>query len=149
MLEYTNKYWKMFVPMIKKSLVKRFGKDEAARLLEKTDGIYRDMLNRANDIGKDNPMASNMYECLIFLALRKAADGKISIEELREITHEMLSAPTFKAMGLIINANKPSGIKRIGNMMKKNAQWLDENPKYKEFSWECLLSESSIRVRAL
>lgn len=142
MLEYTNKYWKMLVPMIKKSLVKRFGKDETAKLLAKTDEIYRDMLNRANDIGKDNPMASNMYECLIFLALWKAADGKISVEELREITHEMLTAPAFKAMGLIINANKPSGMKRIGNMMKKNSQWLEEHPKYKKFSWDFNFDET-------
>lgn len=86
MLEYTNKYWKMFVPMIKKSLVKRFGKDETVKLLEKTDGIYRDMLNRANDIGKDNPMASNMYECLIFLALRKSHQNKRSLRKKGDFT---------------------------------------------------------------
>ena len=69
MMEYTNKYWKMIMPLVKKSLVKRFGKEETALLVQKTDAIYREMLNRSDDIGKDNPMASNLYECLIFLCL--------------------------------------------------------------------------------
>ena len=71
MMEYTNKYWKMIMPLVKKSLVKRFGKEETALLVQKTDAIYREMLNRSDDIGKDNPMASNLYECLIFLAVWK------------------------------------------------------------------------------
>ena len=61
MIEYTDKYWKMIMPLVRKSLVKRFGKEETANLVQKTDAVYRDMLNRADDIGKDNPMASNLY----------------------------------------------------------------------------------------
>ena len=55
MMEYTNKYWKMIMPLVKKSLVKRFGKEETASIIQKTDVSYRDMLKRADDIGKDNP----------------------------------------------------------------------------------------------
>lgn len=69
MIEYTDKYWKMIMPLVRKSLVKRFGKEETANLVQRTDAVYRDMLNRADDIGKDNPMASNLYECLLFLAV--------------------------------------------------------------------------------
>ena len=142
MMEYTDKYQKMLMPMIKKSLVKRFGKEETDVLLKKTDAVYRDMLNRADDVGKDNPMSSNIYQCLIFLALWKAADGKISVYGLREITHEMMSAPTFKLAGIFINANKPSGLKRIENMMKKNARWLEAHPQYKEASWDFNFDET-------
>ena len=44
------------------------------------------MLRRADDIGKDNPMASNLYEGLIFLALWDASDRQISVDELRTIS---------------------------------------------------------------
>jgi len=142
MMEYTDKYWKMLMPLIKKSLIRRFGKEETDALTSKTDAVYRDMLNRADDIGKDNPMASNLYQCLIFIALWKAADGKISIDVLREITHEMLSAPSLKIAGIFINANKPSGMDRIENMMKKNAKWLDEHPQYKAASWDFNFDET-------
>ena len=104
MMEYTSKYWNMLTPLIKKSLLKRYGKEETAELLRKTNQIYRDMLRRADDIGKDNPMASNLYEGLIFLALWDASDRQISVDELRTISEEMMSFPFLKAMGLMINA---------------------------------------------
>ena len=131
MMEYTNKYWKMIMPLVKKSLVKRFGKEETALLVQKTDAIYREMLNRSDDIGKDNPMASNLYECLIFLAVWKAADGKISVDGLREITHEVMGFPIMKAVGLFMNANR-SGLDKLEKKMHQNAEWLEVHPQYKE-----------------
>ena len=125
MMEYTSKYWNMLTPLIKKSLLKRYGKEETAELLRKTNQIYRDMLRRADDIGKDNPMASNLYEGLIFLALWDASDRQISVDELRTISEEMMSFPFLKAMGLMINANKKSGMARIAKMMHKDAAWLE------------------------
>ena len=69
MMKYTDKYWKMLMPYIKKSINRRYGKAYTKELVQKTDLVYRDMLNRADDIGADNPMASNTYECLLFLAV--------------------------------------------------------------------------------
>lgn len=135
MMEYTNKYWKMIIPIVKKGLVRRFGKEETASLLQKADAIYRDMLNRADDIGKDNPMSSNMYEGLIFFAIWEVADGKISIDDLREITHEVMGFPLMKAVGIFVNANK-SGLARLEKKMHKNAEWLEVHPQYKGVSWD-------------
>lgn len=136
MMEYTNKYWNMLMPFIKKSLNKRYGKAYTKALIPKADAEYRDMLNRSDDIGRDNPMASNTYECLVFLAIWKAADGKISVEDLRAISKDVLSTPIMKVMGILINANKASGIKRIQKMMERDAKWLDEHPQYKKYSWD-------------
>lgn len=135
MMEYTNKYWKMIIPIVKKGLVRRFGKEETASLLQKADAIYRDMLNRADNIGKDNPMSSNLYEGLIFFAIWEAADGKISIDDLREITHEVMGFPLMKAVGIFVNANK-SGLARLEKRMHKNAEWLEVHPQYKGVSWD-------------
>lgn len=135
MMEYTDKYWKMIIPLVKKDLVRRFGKEEAASLIQKTDAVYRDMLNRANDIGKDNPMASNLYEGLLFLALWEAADGKISIDDLREITRAVMQFPAMKLVGLFVNANR-SGLEKLEKRMHKNAEWLEVHPQYKGVSWD-------------
>ena len=142
MMEYTNKYWNMLMPFIKKSLNKRYGKAYTKALIPKADAEYRDMLNRSDDIGRDNPMASNTYECLVFLAIWKAADGKISVEDLRAISKDVLSAPIMKVMGILINANKASGIKRIRKMMERDAKWLDEHPQYKKYSWDFHFDET-------
>lgn len=146
MMEYTSKYWNMLTPLIKKSLLKRYGKEETAELLRKTNQIYRDMLRRADDIGKDNPMASNLYEGLIFLALWDASDRQISVDELRTISEEMMAFPLLKAMGLMINANKKSGMARIAKMMHKDAAWLEAHPQYKAYSWIFILMRRSIRT---
>lgn len=134
-MEYTDKYWKMIIPLVKKDLVRRFGKEEAASLIQKTDVVYRDMLNRADDIGKDNPMASNLYEGLLFLALWEAADGKISVDDLREITRAVMQFPTMKLVGLFVNANR-SGLEKLEKRMHKNAEWLEVHPQYKGVSWD-------------
>lgn len=136
MLEYTNKYWKMLIPLAKRSLVRRFGKEETAALIKKADEVYRDLLNRADDVGKDNPMASNVYECLMFFAIWRAADGRITVDDLRAIAHEVLRFPLLKAAGLYINANKKTGQKRLEKMMLKNAAWLEQHPQYKGASWD-------------
>ena len=135
MMEYTDKYWKMIIPLVKKDLVRRFGKEEAASLIQKTDVVYRDMLNRADDIGKDNPMASNLYEGLLFLALWEAADGKISVDDLREITRAVMQFPAMKLVGLFVNANR-SGLEKLEKRMHKNADWLEVHPQYKGVSWD-------------
>ena len=134
-MEYTDKYWKMIIPLVKKDLVRRFGKEEAASLIQKTDVVYRDMLNRADDIGKDNPMASNLYEGLLFLALWEAADGKISGDDLREITRAVMQFPAMKLVGLFVNANR-SGLEKLEKRMHKNAEWLEVHPQYKGVSWD-------------
>lgn len=135
MMEYTDKYWKMIIPLVKKELVRRFGKEEAASLIQKTDTVYRDMLNRADDIGKDNPMASNLYEGLLFFALWEAADGKISVDDLREITRAVMQFPAMKLVGLFVNANR-SGLEKLEKRMHKNAEWLEVHPQYKGVSWD-------------
>ena len=135
MMEYTDKYWKMIIPLVKKDLVRRFGKEEAASLIQKTDVVYRDMLNRADDIGKDNPMASNLYEGLLFLALWEAADGKISVDDLCEITRAVMQFPAMKLVGLFVNANR-SGLEKLEKRMHKNAEWLEVHPQYKGVSWD-------------
>lgn len=134
-MEYTDKYWKMIIPLVKKDLVRHFGKEEAASLIQKTDVVYRDMLNRAYDIGKDNPMASNLYEGLLFLALWEAADGKISVDDLREITRAVMQFPAMKLVGLFVNANR-SGLEKLEKRMHKNAEWLEVHPQYKGVSWD-------------
>lgn len=125
----------MIIPLVKKDLVRRFGKEEAASLIQKTDVVYRDMLNRADDIGKDNPMASNLYEGLLFLALWEAADGKISVDDLREITRAVMQFPAMKLVGLFVNANR-SGLEKLEKRMHKNAEWLEVHPQYKGVSWD-------------
>lgn len=136
MLAYTNKYWNVFIPFIKRGLIKRYGKKRTKKIVKRADIMYRDLLRRADDIGKDNPMASNMYEVLIFFAIWDATNRKMTVDDLRNLTDEIMSMPILKLTGLFLNFNRPSCIKLFSKMMKRNVKWLDEHPQYKDVSWD-------------
>ena len=145
MLEYTGKYWMILAPIVKKSLKKHYGKTFADKTMTKAKREYRAMLERMDDIGADNPMASNVYMSFVFFAVYRAANGKISIKALRRISEEAVSWKPMKLMGLFINANKPNGISAIRKMMLKNAEWLEKHPKYKNISWDFNFDENKHR----
>ena len=145
MQKYTGKYWMILAPLVKKSLKKHLGKSFAAGTMKKAKMEYRAMLNRVDDIGADNPMASNIYMSFVFFAVYRAANGKITVDTLRKIAHEAIEWKPLQYMGLFINANKPSGINAIRKMMLKNAEWLEKHPKYKKVSWDFNFDESKHR----
>ena len=103
------------------------------------------MLERVDDIGADNPMASNIYMSFVFFAVYKAANGKITIKALRMIANETMEWKPLRLIGVFINANKLSGIRAIHKMMLKNAEWLEKHPKYKKVSWDFNFDENKHR----
>ena len=109
--------------------------DQYNALLRYAFQVTEQELSETGWKNEDNPMASNLYECLIFLAVWKAADGKISVDGLREITHEVMGFPIMKAVGLFMNANR-SRLDKLEKKMHQNAEWLEVHPQYKEFSWD-------------
>ncbi len=136
MLKYTCKYWAVLSPLVKRSLKKHYGKNFAARTMKRAKTEYRAMLDRMDDIGKDNPMASNVYMCFVFLAAYRAAKGKIAIDGLRIISRDVMNWKPLRCMGLFMNANRPGGIAAIRKMLLKNAEWLKKHPQYKAVSWD-------------
>ena len=81
MQKYTGKYWMILAPLVKKSLKKHYGNSFAADTMKKAKAEYKAMLNRVDDIGADNPMASNIYMSFISL---------LSIERRTEESRSML-----------------------------------------------------------
>ena len=136
MLAFTGKYWLMMAPLVKHSLVQRYGREFASQTMRRAKSVYREMLERVDDIGNDNPMAFNIYTCFVFLAVWKAANGRISRDGLREITEDMMRFPPLRLMGVFVNMNTPRGVRIVRKMMHKNAAWLDKHPEYCGVSWD-------------
>lgn len=145
MLKYTGKYWMVLAPLVKKSLKRHYGKAFADNTMIKAKTEYRAMLDRMDDIGADNPMASNVYMSFVFFAVYRVANGKITIDALRTISTEVVSWKPMKLMGLFMNMNKPSGIQAIRSMMLKNAKWLEKHPQYKKTAWDFNFDENKHR----
>ena len=136
LLKYKGTYWNLFYFLLKNSLTKRYTKEEAQILMKDTKVIYKNMLEETDDIGDNNPMASNIYASYVFIALWKASKGKISIEELRSITQELMNLGILKTVAGCVDVNKPSHMKKLENKLKNSAKWVDENPKYKDITWD-------------
>ncbi len=136
MLRYTGKYWAVILPLLKKSMNRYYGSDFVNETVKKAKPIYREMLREVDDIGADNPMAKNIYECFVFLAVWKAAEGRIAADDLRKITRDVLSFPLLRAVGLVANANSKKSIERLDERLHGCQAWLDAHPQYKETSWD-------------
>lgn len=142
MLKYTCKYWMILAPLVRRSLKKHCGRNFAKVTMQRAKTEYKAMLSRMDDIGADNPMASNVYMCFVFLAAYRAAKGRITVSGLRTVSHEVLAWKPMKCMGLFMDANKPSGIAALRKKLVKSAEWLENHPEYKKVSWDFNFDET-------
>lgn len=142
MLNYTGKYWAVMAPLIKRSLRRRCGTRFAAETMRRAKPIYREMLQEVDDVGSGNPMAKNIYECFVFLAVYRAAEGEIGAEELRGITVDVMSFPALRVMGLVMNANTRAGLRRFAAKKRAAQRWLEAHPQYKDVSWDFHFDET-------
>ena len=62
-MKYHSFYFYQFRHPMKKVLVEKYGREYAKNILKKSKIIYRKLVEEADDIGDDNPMA---YNCLLY-----------------------------------------------------------------------------------
>lgn len=136
MLRYKGKYWAVMMPLIRRSMIQRCGAAFAETVAARAKPIYREMLREVDDVGADNPMAKNIYECFVFLAVWKAAEGRITPDDLRGITADVMAFPALRVMGLLMNANTPGGLRRFADKKRAACKWLEAHPQYKAVSWD-------------
>ena len=75
---------------MKKYLVQKFGRKATSQSLKKGKAIYRDMLEKTEDVGVDNPMAGNIYMGYVLMAICRA--GNFPVKDFMEVTAAFLSA---------------------------------------------------------
>lgn len=69
MMKYKGTYIKAFPLMMRKFMIEQYGKAITKKAFKGAPAIYRDMLNKVDDIGADNPMAGNIYMAFVFMAI--------------------------------------------------------------------------------
>ncbi len=136
MLKITYRYWNLMIPLLVHSLKKQYGKDFAREAKKQGKKIYRTMLEEAPDVGSDNPMASNIYESFVMLALYEGSGRKISEEGTRQMTRDLVGFPPLKIMGLAVDYRKAKGVQKENGQFHACAEWIDKHPQYRELSWD-------------
>ena len=69
MMKYKGFYFLLFKGSMKKVLIEKYDKAYASEIIKKSKIIYRKLIEEADDIGNDNPMAYNEMFALALLLL--------------------------------------------------------------------------------
>ena len=76
--------------MIYQFLAEKCGKKYAAEVMKKSKKVYRELVEKADDIGDDNPMAYNELFALAFVAPYVASEKKIPPTTVQEMMRRSL-----------------------------------------------------------
>ncbi|BDR85009.1 L-2-amino-thiazoline-4-carboxylic acid hydrolase [Clostridium tetani] len=135
-MEYTNScklYWFVFKRILKKEISKRYSKRYTNDLLKKTKKEYKALILRAPHIGgKENKLANNIYMGGVFIACYKAANKKITPEEMGEIISEGLN--NSKIIKLACK-NKSQTSNKYKKWIKDVSKWSQENANKYPTNW--------------
>ena len=89
-MKYNGFYFLLFKGPMKKVLLENYGHDYAREIMKKSKIIYRKLIEEADDIGDDNPMAYNEMFALAFVAPYIASEKKIPPETIQEMMRRSL-----------------------------------------------------------
>ncbi len=89
---YFGFYFWMFKSPMKKVLAEKYGREYAADIMKKSKKLYRELVEKADDIGDDNPMAYNE----LFALLQKKRGMVRSVDVAR---HMEVSKPSVCHVG--------------------------------------------------
>ena len=84
-MKYNGFYFWLFSSSMKKVIAEKYNKAYANEIMKKSKQVYRDIVQQADDIGDDNPMAYNELFALAFVAPYLASDKKIPPEVVQEM----------------------------------------------------------------
>ena len=76
-MKYNGFFYAMFASTMKKVIEEKYGREYADEIMKKSKKVYREIVEKADDIGDDNPMAYNELFALAFIAPYIASEKKI------------------------------------------------------------------------
>ena len=142
MLKYKPIYWFMMTPFIKRALKTKYSKKDVKTIVGNAKTEYRKLLNKADDIGSKNPMASNLYMCLLFFSFMQGSNGKISTEDLKDIMRITLSDPILLKLMGNKDFNDPKELNKFKEHIHKNSDWAELHRKEYPETWKFNFDDS-------
>ena len=120
-MKYNSFYFLLFKGQMKKVLIEKYDKEYASEIIRKSKIIYRKLIEEADDIGSDNPMAYNEMFALVFVAPYIASEKKIPPETIQEMMRSSLYS--VKWYFSLVNLNTKMGKKANKKNIIKYYKW--------------------------
>ena len=119
-MKYNGFYFWLFKGTMKKVLAEKSDKEYANEIMKKSEKVYRELVEKADDIGDDNPMAYNELFALVFVAPYIASEKKIPPETVQEMMRRSLYHVKwyFSRTNLNKNRGKATNKKHIVKYVK-------------------------------
>lgn len=136
MLAYRSRYFNLVAPLLRHLIAKRRGYELAARCYHGARPIYRAMLARAPNVGARNPMAPNIYMALVFFALYRASEDKLTKEDLQAVVSDLMGMPFMRLIGMVCNLNSPRTLAKFERTFHRNEQWRLDHLDQIDASWD-------------
>lgn len=139
-MKYKGTYFRLFSLLLRKPMKRKFGRKATSESIRNGKAIYRDMVERTEDIGADNPMAGNIYMGYVFMAICRA--GKFAVNDFMEVTTEFMHSKIVSKIMGGSDLNNPEEVNRMSVQMHKIAKWADEHPEFKDKTWDFNFDET-------
>ena len=123
-MKYNGFYFWLFKRPMKKVLIEKYDKAYASEIIKKSKIIYRKLIEEADDIGNDNPMAYNEMFALAFVAPYIASEKNIPPETIQEIMRQSLYSVRWYFS--LINLNTKRGKELNKKNILKYYKWYTE-----------------------
>ena len=120
-MKYNSFYFLLFKGQMTKVLIEKYDKAYASEIIKKSKKIYRKLIEEADDIGSDNPMAYNEMFALVFVAPYIASEKKIPPETIQEMMRRSLYS--VKWYFSLVNLNTKRGKKANKKNIIKYYKW--------------------------
>ena len=141
-MKYKGTFLYLIKILIRKPMNKKYGRAFTRSVLRKIRPIYKEMLSKTDDIGFENPMASNIYMSFVFLAIWKAAEGKVTPIDFKEVITEFMSNPIVQRFMGGMDVNEPDAMRKMEEKFHRMAQWAEEHQEYKDKTWDFNFDET-------
>lgn len=120
-MKYRRFYFNLFRHPMKKVLADTYRRAYADEIIKKSKKVYRKLVEEAEDIGEDNPMAYNERFALVFVAPYIASEKKIPPETIQEMMRRSLYS--VKWYFSLINLNTKRGKEANKKNILKYYKW--------------------------
>ncbi len=138
-MKYKPIYWIISKPFVRKYLKKHFDKKSRKIIFKNAKAEYKQLLNKADNIGSDNPMASNLYFALLIVSFLTGNRDKITAEMLSEMMESTFNSRFLKKL-MPLDLNREKDILFMKNRMLRASKWAekhqDEYPETWEFNFD-------------
>lgn len=116
-MKYNGFYFALFSKPMKKVLTEKYNREYACMIMKQSKAVYRKLVDEADDIGADNPMAYNELFALAFVAPYLASKKEIPPETIQLMMERSLYYIKWYFSSIDLNTDKGKNINKK-NIMK-------------------------------